>query len=244
MSLTPAALRKLQEFGLTLEQVIELAELLPEKSKSKGAERQRRYRERKSGGESGAVTSDVTSDASPSDAPTPVSLPPEPPNPSAPTPFTPLKGGVSPSPASQPAKPSDVRQAFDAWNELAGRMGLPKAKTLDRARRAAITARLADGGAEAWAEALTAVERAPFCRGDNDRGFRADLDFVCQPKSWRRLREGFYAAKRAVAQAQGPPKVILAETPEEAERRRRYLRDTGQWKPEWGPRPEPERQSA
>lgn len=100
-------------------------------------------------------------------------------------------------------KPDDpICQAFEAWNQLADRRGLPKARKLDRTRRAAIRARLADGGLEAWTLALAAVERSPLCVGDNDRGWRADLDFVCQAKSWRRLLEGFYAP---APKATGPP---------------------------------------
>jgi hypothetical protein len=90
-------------------------------------------------------------------------------------------------------KPSDdVRTAFDEWNELAERAGLPKALTLDKARRATIKGRLATGGLEAWRTALAAVERSSHCRGENERAWRADLDFVCQLKSWKRLHEGFY----------------------------------------------------
>lgn len=228
MSLTPAALRKLQEFGLTLDQVIELAELLPEKVTSKGAERQRRYRERKGAN----VTSDVTRYASPGDAPAPVPLSPTPPNPSNPTPFTPLKGGVSPSPAVS----DDVKTALAEWNDLAKRLGLPEAKRLDKTRTAAIRAKLDEGGLTIWREALAAVEKSRFCRGDNDRGFRADLDFVCQPKSWRRLLEGFYAPKSAVATR---PSAAATGPPSEPEQRRRerHYRETGEWKDHWGENP-------
>jgi uncharacterized protein YdaU (DUF1376 family) len=89
-------------------------------------------------------------------------------------------------------------EAVDLWNALARKLGLPIAKSIDRARKAAIKARLAEGGLDAWREALTAVERSPHCRGENDRGWRADIDFVCQPKSWRRLLEGFYGGSDPV----------------------------------------------
>ncbi|WP_158914056.1 hypothetical protein [Caulobacter sp. S45] len=104
----------------------------------------------------------------------------------------------------RPPNPGDpARQAYDAWNALAARLDLPTARRLDDARRRAIRARLADGGLANWALALQAVERSPFLRGQTDRPFRADLDFVCQAKSWRRLLEGFYAP--AKTQAQPPP---------------------------------------
>lgn len=96
-------------------------------------------------------------------------------------------GSGKPIPTAMP-----VREAFEAYNDLARRVGLPAAKTLDEARRRAIAARLRSGGLEDWSKALDAVAKSRHCRGENDRSWRADLDFVCQPKSYRRLLEGFY----------------------------------------------------
>lgn len=89
---------------------------------------------------------------------------------------------------------SDVEVAFGAWNALARRLGLRIAKDLTTERRKHIRARLTSAGMDGWREALTGVERSGHCRGENDRGWKADLDFVCQPKSFQRLREGFYGA--------------------------------------------------
>ncbi|MDB5448399.1 MAG: hypothetical protein JWQ97_3716 [Phenylobacterium sp.] len=102
--------------------------------------------------------------------------------------------------------PTDpVREAFEAYNSMAGRLGLPIAKTLDKSRRGAIAGRLKDGGPEAWGAALDAVSRSDHCRGVNDRGWKADLDFVCQPKSWRRLLEGSYGGAEIPAQSSAAP---------------------------------------
>lgn len=99
--------------------------------------------------------------------------------------------------------PLPVQEAFDEWNSLALRLRLPLAKTLSDTRRKQIKARLADAGLQGWREALAAVEASPLCRGENERGWTADLDFVCQPKSFNKLREGSYAAKPKPGQ--GPP---------------------------------------
>lgn len=107
---------------------------------------------------------------------------------------------AKPKPTSRPL--DEIKTAFEAWNALADRKRLPKARSLDQARRKAIRSRLADGGLDAWRQALAAVERSPLCRGENDRNWRADLDFVCQPKSWRRLLEGFYGGAVPLALAQ------------------------------------------
>lgn len=93
----------------------------------------------------------------------------------------------------------DVRLAFDEWNDLAARLGLPTARKLDDARRKSIRTRLNDGGLEGWREALAAVAASDHCRGDNDRQWKADLDFVCTASKYRRLREGSYGAPAASA---------------------------------------------
>jgi len=107
----------------------------------------------------------------------------------------------------EPEGPDDVQRAFDLWNETAAGCGLPRAKVLDDGRRRSIRKRLDDGGGlEAWCRALEAVRRSRHCRGENDRGWKADLDFVCQPKSWRRLLEGTYGddAPEPVTTRQAP----------------------------------------
>lgn len=127
-----------------------------------------------------------------------------------------------------------VKQAFDEWNELAARLALPKARTLDPARRKAIRVRLADGGMAAWREALAAVARSPHCRGENERHWRADLDFVCQAKSWRRLLEGFYGDDAPATVATAP----LAEwTPDRWRAALEWFEESGRWGAAWGPKP-------
>jgi hypothetical protein len=121
---------------------------------------------------------------------------------------------------------SDVEAAFAGWNALAGRLGLRVAKDLTPERRRHIRARLASSGLEGWREALTGVERSSHCRGENDRGWRADLDFVCQPKSFQRLREGFYGGDAA------------AETAPDWENYLATWRATGRWPKSLGPPPD------
>lgn len=99
---------------------------------------------------------------------------------------------ASPVAASPRPKGPPVREAFDLYNQLAQQIGLPVAKLLDEGRRKAIATRLKADGIEGWTAALAALAKSRHCRGDNDRRWKADLDFVCQAKSFRRLLEGFY----------------------------------------------------
>lgn len=99
---------------------------------------------------------------------------------------------------------SDAKAAFDLWNAIAKRLALPVAKDLTAARRKAINARLAAAGLSGWREALNAVEVSPHCRGENDRGWRADIDFVANPTKFQKLREGSYGPIPTAAGASTP----------------------------------------
>lgn len=119
---------------------------------------------------------------------------------------------IAPKGACRPkADPLPISEAFDRWNELASRKRLPVAVALTDLRRKQIKARLAEAGLAGWSEALAAVEASPHCLGENDRGWRADIDFVCQPKSFNKLREGSYAAKGKVPGGPASPATMSPE---------------------------------
>lgn len=89
--------------------------------------------------------------------------------------------------------PCDALTAFEAYNELAQRCGLPLARTLTPQRRKSIMARMREhGGLDAWNAALANIERSSFLRGDNDRSWRADLDFLLQASRFTKVVEGTY----------------------------------------------------
>lgn len=89
--------------------------------------------------------------------------------------------------------PDQSQLAFDAYNEMAKRAGLPVASKLDQKRKSAIKARLKDAkGIEGWMIALSKVEASPHCTGSNDRGWKADLDFVCTESKFVKIMEGSY----------------------------------------------------
>lgn len=92
----------------------------------------------------------------------------------------------------------EARLAFDAYNETASALGLPVARTLDATRRRKLTAALQTHGLDGWHEALSALSDSPFCLGQTGR-WRADLDFLLQPKSFARLIEGSYKSAAPVA---------------------------------------------
>lgn len=126
-----------------------------------------------------------------------------------------MRSLCQPEPEPEPDKEGDlkvsvaqgdrqpVQEAFEKWNDVARMAGLPVAKSLTPTRRRQIRARLAADGLDGWCEALAAVADSPLCLGQNERGWRADLDFVCQPKSFAKLREGSYGPLPVSASGHG-----------------------------------------
>ena len=103
-----------------------------------------------------------------------------------------LTPNTPPSEEGPPAE-SDLEIALKAWNTLAGEIDLPLAQRLTKPRRTALAARLEEcGGLLGWEAALEKVRSSSFLRGQNDRSWRADFDFVLQAKSFTKLMEGGY----------------------------------------------------
>lgn len=88
---------------------------------------------------------------------------------------------------------ADIEWAVNEWNELAGDAGLPAVRSLTAQRKRSLQARLRElGSREAWTNALMVIAKTPFCCGENDRGWRANFDFVLRPSAMTRLLEGNY----------------------------------------------------
>lgn len=95
-----------------------------------------------------------------------------------------------------PAVVSPPQQVVDAWNAMADRTGLPKVRLMPPSRSANLRLRLQQVGPDVLLEAIARVGASAFCQGDNDRGWRADIDFVLQPKSLTKLLEHGYQYQR------------------------------------------------
>lgn len=92
------------------------------------------------------------------------------------------------------AKTDQITEAYDRYNLMAQAHGLPVATKLTEKRRAALRSRLREIGIDQWVAAVERVPRSEFLLGSN--GFRADLDFLLQPKSLQRVLEGSYEGSR------------------------------------------------
>jgi len=96
----------------------------------------------------------------------------------------------SPPQGDGPALP--VRIAFEEFCETARDCGLPVPKKLTASRQTSLRVRLREHGLDGWRLALANIRGSPFLLGDNDRGWKADFDFVLQAKSFNKLIEGGY----------------------------------------------------
>jgi Helix-turn-helix domain len=97
--------------------------------------------------------------------------------------------------SAKPTFPSsqDLEWAVGLYNSMATKAGLSKVRILTEARRRKLRATLQRlGSRDAWHEVIDGIYGSDFCRGRNDRGWRADFDFALQEKSLPRILEGFY----------------------------------------------------
>jgi len=102
----------------------------------------------------------------------------------------------TPLPPSGGPTPFEALTAFEAYNATALRCGLPQAAKFTPDRKRKIVARLRDYGSDGWSKALANIERSSFLTGTNDRGWRADLEFLLQPSSFAKVHDGGYGNGR------------------------------------------------
>lgn len=120
---------------------------------------------------------------------------------------------------TQSPSKAECLQAFADYNATALRCGLPQASRMTPDRERKIRARLKDYGPEGWSRALANVERSKFLTGGNDRGWRANLDFLLQPTSFAKVHDGVHGnAKPAPAASYMPKRQTFVDYDEENRR--------------------------
>ena len=98
--------------------------------------------------------------------------------------------------AETPAAVSEqvaIDAAVEAWNVFAKDHKLPSITTVTDRRRKRLAGRLKDcGGIAGWHAALAMIPKSSFLLGNNDRGWKANFNWILQPDSFAKLREGGY----------------------------------------------------
>lgn len=160
--------------GMNAVDILDVARAMECSKDPTNAERQARYRKRKSNG----VT--VTESVSPKENnQTPSSQP------------LVISNEITPLPENDDDPELKPEHVLEAWNAVAVRTGLPSARMTPE-RRKKLNTFIKRNAVDDITEAISAVERSPFCRGENDRGWKANLDFLLKPAKFTGLLEGTY----------------------------------------------------
>ncbi len=98
-------------------------------------------------------------------------------------------------------QPLTIEEVVEDWNAMAVQVDLPVCRKITLARRRAFKARQREYPDMAdWQRAFMCIRNTPWMHGENDRGWKADIDFLLQAKSFTKLSEEAYGqAKRRVA---------------------------------------------
>ena len=86
---------------------------------------------------------------------------------------------------------SSVEDFKDAWNHNTGGP-VATCRELTDKRRKAIRSRLQDRPLPEWIDIFRRIAASDFCRGKNDRGWVASIDWVLQPDTAAKVLEGKY----------------------------------------------------
>lgn len=172
MSLNASTIEFLLSKGLTGEDLLVVAQCMEQRRDPTNADRQARHRAKKRN----AVT--VTRDGFPNDID--ILTPPTPPT-------------NSNELASSDPEIEEVTEehVIEAWNVMADEAGLPKARMTPE-RRKKLKTFIRRHRPDDITEAIWSIPGTPFLIGENDRGWKADLDFLLQPSKFTKIVEGTY----------------------------------------------------
>lgn len=81
-----------------------------------------------------------------------------------------------------PAKTYDVDKIIAAWNEMAEPLGLALVRKASDERRRKTRERLDEYDEAEILEAISLISERPFCLGENDKGWKADFDWLIHPE--------------------------------------------------------------
>ena len=108
-----------------------------------------------------------------------------------------LRSDLVDSAAADP--PDDIpARMVEIWNEELGDL-LARPRRIDKTRRGKLLGRYRDTfgrDLENWRRCCQRIRGSPHLTGDNERGWRADIDFALTPNKLTRIAEGFYDVRK------------------------------------------------
>ena len=90
---------------------------------------------------------------------------------------------------------TEIKWVVEKWNVMCRLVGLPTIFKITDQRRIAIKKRLEEYSAEKIEEVFNLVSKSAFLLGENDRGWKADFDFVMNKSKFPKILEGSYQGK-------------------------------------------------
>jgi uncharacterized protein YdaU (DUF1376 family) len=106
-------------------------------------------------------------------------------------------GGKPPKPTRPEIPMALLNDMAVAWNAMARIHGLPQVSEVTPKRATALRARINERWRKdpigMWSRYLDAIAATPFLRGENPRGWKANLDWAIRPESPVRVAEGRYS---------------------------------------------------
>ncbi len=218
-----AAIRRMLEAGLTIEQALVAAEAFEAEAKpvepvlSARQARNKRHYERLKAYKQRLNSDDQDVSDGGDDLLSPEGSSPTPPSPKP-------QSSIPPSPPKGGSSPAEIDQVVSAFSAMAKRSGLSVPRAVTASRRRSLLLRIEEHGLPVVLDAVERIGRSRFCRGENDRGWRADLDFLCQPKSFVSILEGKYD-DRPSQQSQAPPRPMSPHMQRQHDIRQKLERD-------------------
>lgn len=180
MSFNAAALKIMAAKGLTLEDAAEIAEAMERPAdsaaeKRRAWDRERKREKRETEKKSGGNSTGNPPDGFPNDNDI-------------------LTPSVTPQVISNEITPPVLKpeHVVEVWNDNAPSWGLKPIRKLTPQRRRKLLTRIRENTIDEFTEAISAIGRSPFLRGENGRGWRADFDWMLEPKNFTKLTEGNY----------------------------------------------------
>jgi len=118
--------------------------------------------------------------------------------------------GASKVSADPPPK-VNFQELISVWNDVLGNH-CPRIQRLTEQRKRLLANRLKDSfgnNLEEWRKYCEAIKLSSFCVGDNDRGWRANLDWALTPKAISKVLEGAYSNKNIAPESEPiePPSI-------------------------------------
>ena len=84
----------------------------------------------------------------------------------------------------------DYEKIIEVFNSLAS--NFPKVSKLTKQRKSAIHSRIKENDLESVGKVFKLAQESPFLNGENERGWRADFDWIMNPNNFIKILEGKY----------------------------------------------------